>query len=83
MQDMDLFGTSNNESDLERVRRNGMELQFIEHQTPEICLAAVNEYGNALQFVKDQTLEICLEAIAHDGDALRFVIKRFSLTLRH
>ena len=63
MKEIDLFGTSSNESDLERVKRDGMELQFIEHQTPEICLAAVNRYGNALQYVKKQTPEICLAAV--------------------
>ena len=43
MQEMDLFGTSNNESDLERVKRDGMELQLVKEQTPEICLAAVKQ----------------------------------------
>ncbi|MFQ9152021.1 MAG: hypothetical protein ACLR6B_11505 [Blautia sp.] len=39
MKEMDLFGTSSNESDLERVRRDGMELQFIENQTEEISFS--------------------------------------------
>ena len=52
MEDMSLFGTSSNESDLERVKRDGMELQFIEHQTPEICLAAIKQNPESKQYVR-------------------------------
>ena len=52
---MDLFGTSNNESDLERVKRDGMALQLVKEQTPEICLAAVKQNWHALEYVKNQT----------------------------
>ena len=61
MQDMDLFKVSDDEA-LERVKRDGMELRFIEHQTPEICMAAVKQSELALEFVKEQTPEICLAA---------------------
>ena len=40
-----------------------MILEFIENQTTEICLAAVNQNGWALTFVKKQTLEICMVAV--------------------
>ena len=51
MEEMNLFGMDSKKADLEMVKRNGMALRFVKDQTPEICLAAVNEYGNALQFV--------------------------------
>ena len=63
MKEMDLFGASNKEEkevvtdprDLERVKEDGMELQNIQNQTPEICLAAVQKNGYALKYVKEQT----------------------------
>ena len=39
----------------------------MKEQTPEICLAAVNQNGMALVFVKEQTPEICLAAVREDG----------------
>ena len=49
MEEMNLFGMDSKKADLEMVKRNGMALRFEKDQTPEICLAAVNEYWNALQ----------------------------------
>ena len=48
---------------LDSVRKNGMELQHIDLQTREICLAAVKQNGLALQYVRKQTKEIRLAAI--------------------
>lgn len=45
------------------VQQNGLALQYVENQTPEICLAAVRKNGRALQHVKNQTPEICLAAV--------------------
>ena len=50
-----------------------MSLEYVEKQTPEICLAAVKENGNALYYVKDQTPELCLAAVKQDERALQFV----------
>ena len=61
---------------LKAVKRNGYALQFVNEQTPEICLEAVKQYGNALGYVINQTSEICLEAVKQDGYALRFVINQ-------
>ena len=58
---------------LEAVKKNGYALQFVNEQTPEICLEAVKENGYALQFVNEQTPDICLEAVKEDGYALQFV----------
>ena len=48
-------------------------MSFPEVQTPENCLAAVQNDGYALQFVKEQTPEICLAAVKQNGLALQFV----------
>ena len=57
MEEMNLFGSSNKEEeeivtdphDLEMVKEDGMALQNIENQTPEICLAAVQKNGYAIK----------------------------------
>lgn len=55
--------------------RGGMGLQFVpeDARTPEICLAAVQEFGFALELVKDQTPEICLAAVKNDERVLHLV----------
>jgi hypothetical protein len=60
-------------TDIYEVRRNGLHLKRVKKQTPEICLAAVQNFGDALEFVLEQTPEICLAAVQNFGDALRFV----------
>jgi hypothetical protein len=59
--------------DLLVVMRDGCALKYIENQTPEICLAAVNNTGYALKYVQNQTLEICLAAIKEDRCAFKYV----------
>lgn len=44
----------------------------MEEQTPEICMAAVEQNGSALQWVKEQTLELCAVAILKSWGAERF-----------
>lgn len=58
---------------LDAVKRNGLELEFVKEQTPEVCLEAVKEDWQALQFVKNQTPDLCLIAIREDDSALQFV----------
>jgi hypothetical protein len=53
-----------------------LALQYVNDQTPEICLAAVTRDGWALQFVEVQTPEICLAAVTRKGWALLFVKKQ-------
>ena len=72
LENMNLFGVDNNK-DLEMVSKNGMSLEYVEKQTPEICLAAVKQDGRALRYVKDQTPELCLAAVKQDERALQFV----------
>lgn len=47
-------------TDLGNVMQDGWLLEYVEKQTPEICLAAVENNGRALQYVKKQTPKICL-----------------------
>ena len=57
------------------VQKDGMTLKniAIEHQTPEICLAAVKQNGLALGYVEEQTPEICMAAVKQNGLALEHV----------
>ena len=45
----------------------------MKEQTPEICLAAVQQNGRALMYVKEQTSDICLAAIKQNPEAKVFV----------
>ena len=38
-------------TDLVGVHTSGYELQYVKEQTPEICLAAVQQDGRALRYV--------------------------------
>ena len=71
MQDMNLFGTVNEDEqyqkDLEMVKQDGYALQFVKEQTPELCMAAVQQNGWALQFVEEQTPEVCMAAVKQEG----------------
>jgi hypothetical protein len=58
---------------LDVVKQDGLALDYVKDQTPEICLEAVKQDGLALDYVKDQTPEICLEAVKQSGRALEFV----------
>ena len=62
MQDMNSFRTDNNKEkvkkvvtdscDLEMVERNWYALKFVKEQTPEICLAAVQQNPDARKFIR-------------------------------
>ena len=60
---------------LELVRKNPKILKALK-QTPELCMAAVQQDGQALVFVKNQTPELCMAAVQQDGQALEFVKKQ-------
>lgn len=62
-----------NKNNLINLKKDGMLLQKIQHQTPRLCLEAVRQNGLALQYVTDQTPEICLEAIKNNEKARKFV----------
>ena len=52
---------------------NGMMLQYVDIQTPEMCQLAVGQNGMALQFVRKQTPEICITAVKQNSMSLEFV----------
>jgi hypothetical protein len=54
--------------------RDGLELQYVEDQTEEICIAAVRSNPDALQFVHNQTFAVCMAAVQnYMQEGLRFV----------
>lgn len=55
------------------IGKNPRLLKDVEHQTPEMCLAAVRTNGISLIFVKRQTPEICIEAVKTTASAMRYV----------
>ena len=61
------------QKDLQRVMLDGYALEFVNNQTEEICLAAVEEDGGSLRYVKRQTEEICLAAVKQSIKALKLV----------
>ncbi len=68
---------------LEAVKQNGLTLEYVKEQTPEICLEAVKRDGYAIEYVKEQTPEICLEAVKQDGLALRWVKNQTPLIIHY
>lgn len=54
-------------------KQDGLVLQYVKEQTPEICLAAIEQDEWALKYVKEQTPEICLAAVKQNGLDLEHV----------
>ena len=52
-----LYGLSYEEV-LQELQQNGFALQYVQVQTPELCMAAVQEYGFALQYVHDKFIHL-------------------------
>ncbi len=50
-----------------------MYLRWVEEQTPEICLAAVQQNGEVLEFVREQTIEICMAAVQQNPNAIKYI----------
>ena len=57
----------------EDLKINGLLLKFLEKQTEELCLTAVQQNGLALKFVKEQTPKICIAAAKQNRDAIPYV----------
>ena len=60
-------------TELDTIKNNGLLLLFVDKQTPELCLAAVQEEGCTLKLVEEQTHDICLAAVQENGWALEYV----------
>lgn len=72
----ELTGNTAGGRDLLSVQSNGMALDYVSAQTPEVCLAAVKNDGISLKFVETQTREICVAAVRQNGLALEHVKKQ-------
>lgn len=53
-----------------------MALLFVNDQTPEICLAAVQQTYRAFKFVNRQTPDICLTAVRQSGLEIEYVYEQ-------
>ena len=60
-------------TDLEKVKQDGMYLQYIDIQNEKLCLAAIKNNWKSLQFVKNQTPNICYTAIEENKYALEYI----------
>ena len=67
--------TEQESKDLESVKEDGYNLQYVKNQTEEICLAAVKQNGWTLKNVKNQTEQVCLEAAKNSSGPLGHYIK--------
>lgn len=74
--ELKLINTEQNYNDLQTVKQDGMQLQWVEEQTKDICLAAVENEPRAFMFVKQDLFnvydlkEICLAAFTLDGSQI-------------
>ena len=60
------------QNDLSLVTQDGLNLQYVINQTPELCLAGIKQNPHALQRVKEKTPELCLLALRGSGSTLRY-----------
>lgn len=63
-------------SDLVKVSRDGLELQYITNQTYELCVAAVNNNPDALKYAKIKTEEFYCEVVAFNSKILLQIEKQ-------
>ena len=45
----------------------------MKNQTPELCMAAVQERGRALYYVEHQTPDVCIAAIRENSDSMKYI----------
>lgn len=55
--------------DLQGLEGDGLHLQYVKDQTPELCMASVKQNGMALRYVINQTPELCMTAVKQDWRA--------------
>lgn len=58
---------------VEAVKRNSHLLACVFHQTPKICLAAIDNDPLSIEFVEDQTEDLCLHAIHKNIEAFKYI----------
>jgi len=55
------------------IAEKNKSLILNQNPTPEIYLAAVQNYGEAIEFIKDPTPEMKMAAVKNNGRAIRFI----------
>lgn len=63
---------------IDLIRSNPHALQYVRHQTPELCLAAILADTSALQYVHHQTMVLCLQALKIDWDKTNKSVASFA-----
>lgn len=59
---------------IDYVYDDGLALEYISLQTPDICKFAVRQNGRALEFVKNPNAALHFDAILQTGAALKYVV---------
>lgn len=55
------------------ISQNGLLINYIKEQTPELCMLAVQQNGLALKYINNKTPELCKLAVQQNGLALQYV----------
>lgn len=58
---------------LTAINKNGLAIEFVKKQTPELCMAAVMQTGMALKVIRQPNDIIEMLAVMRDGWAIQFV----------
>ena len=69
----EFLGKQDEDTLIDYVYDDGMNLEYIDQQTPDICKLALKQNGRSLQFVKNPNKSHYLEAITQTGRALQYV----------
>lgn len=55
------------------ISQNGLLINYVKEQTPELCMLAVQQNGFALKYINNKTIELCMLAVQQNGIALEYV----------
>ncbi len=61
------------EEQLEKVKKDGRSVKYINDPSLEVCLAAIKENDSAIQHIKNPTEEMCLEVVKNDGYSIAYI----------
>lgn len=64
---------TSNQQVIDDLSVDGWLLEYADHQTPDMCIVAIENDAMNLQFVKNQTIELCQKAVDQNVCALQFV----------
>jgi hypothetical protein len=55
------------------VHADSSNIQYIQDQTPEMCMLAVKRDSSNIQYIQDQTPEMCMLAVKRDSSNIKYV----------